>query len=185
IAPPIMMLWNVRIPLGKKIALMGLFSLTVIVIAVSIVRVAVVTSRDTQADVTWLYIWSLIEMAVAVIVSCLASFRQLFVASNKPIKQAPKQKSQFTTGYQGLLATTRSQLSKISVHISSVPLKTRKIFGSTHNEPYGSSAIQSSERNIPLNSVMVDRGAEVSYTHGRGDAAYGYKDAAHETKCYV
>ena len=61
---PILMLWNVRISWRKKLALIGLFSLTVIVIIFSIVRVAVVTSHKTQADVTWLYMWSNIEMAV-------------------------------------------------------------------------------------------------------------------------
>jgi hypothetical protein len=61
---PIIMLWNVRISLRKKLALIGIFSLTVIVIVFAIVRVAVVTSYTKQSDVTWLYVWSNIEMSV-------------------------------------------------------------------------------------------------------------------------
>ncbi len=63
ITVPILMLWNVHISWKKKLALIGLFSLTIIVIIFSIVRVAVVTSRKSQADVTWLYMLSNIEMA--------------------------------------------------------------------------------------------------------------------------
>jgi hypothetical protein len=61
---PILMLWNVRISWAKKLALVGIFSLTVIVIILAIVRVAVVTSHHTQVDISWLYLWSNIEMAV-------------------------------------------------------------------------------------------------------------------------
>lgn len=58
------MLWNVRVPLLKKLALMSLFSLTVIVIGTSITRVSVVPTEGRQADVTWLYLWHNIEMFV-------------------------------------------------------------------------------------------------------------------------
>lgn len=61
------MLWSVRVSWGKKLALIGMFSLTVIVIIVSIIRIAVVTSKTVQADVTWLYMWGLIEMAVGML----------------------------------------------------------------------------------------------------------------------
>ena len=61
---PILMLWNVKISWRNKLALIGVFSLTIIVIIFSIVRVAVVSSRNTQADITWLFMWSNIEMAV-------------------------------------------------------------------------------------------------------------------------
>lgn len=63
---PILMLWNVQISLRKKLALMGIFSLTVIVMVVAIVRVAVVTTKNTNADISWLYFWSNIEIAVGI-----------------------------------------------------------------------------------------------------------------------
>lgn len=104
---PILMLWNVRISWQKKLALMSIFSLTIIVIVFSIVRVTLVSAKNRTADISWLYMWSNIEVAVckffsfvhnsvhrrslpltidlfiAIVVSCLASFRQLFVKSEQ------------------------------------------------------------------------------------------------------
>ena len=61
---PVLMLWNVRISWRKKLALMSIFSLTIIVIVFSIVRVVVVSVRGSTADITWLYLWSNIEVVV-------------------------------------------------------------------------------------------------------------------------
>lgn len=58
------MLWNVRIRLSQKLALMSILSLTLIVIVFAIIRVVVVTSHATQADVSWLWMWSNIEMTI-------------------------------------------------------------------------------------------------------------------------
>lgn len=59
------MLWEVKMPLRQKLALIGIFSLTVIVMAISIVRVAVVqTSDHRNADQTWLFVWANVEMGV-------------------------------------------------------------------------------------------------------------------------
>ena len=101
---PILMLRNTRISWKKKLALMSIFSLTIVVIVFSIVRVALVNSKQF-VDISWLYMWSNFEVAVctgfsffawscffhsltnehftAVMVSCLASFRQLFVVSGQ------------------------------------------------------------------------------------------------------
>jgi hypothetical protein len=57
------MLWNVRVPLRQKLLLIAIFSLTFFVMVVAIVRVAVVYSRTTNADISWLYLWSNVEMA--------------------------------------------------------------------------------------------------------------------------
>ena len=62
---PAILLWNVRMPLGQKLALLGIFSLTIFVMIVSIVRVAVTrTSATIQADQTWLFLWAHVEMGV-------------------------------------------------------------------------------------------------------------------------
>ncbi|KAL8672327.1 MAG: hypothetical protein Q9168_003211 [Polycauliona sp. 1 TL-2023] len=44
--------------------------------------------KDTQKfpeniDISWLYFWSCIEMTTAIIIACVASFRQFFVTTNK------------------------------------------------------------------------------------------------------
>lgn len=58
------MMWNVRISWRQKLGLMGLFSLTIIATVVSILRVVLVTSSKHTIDITWLYMWSNMEMAV-------------------------------------------------------------------------------------------------------------------------
>ena len=61
---PVSLLWNVQIKLRKKLALAGIFSLTVFIMIASIIRVVVTTSDNMQNDQTWLFSWAAIEMAV-------------------------------------------------------------------------------------------------------------------------
>lgn len=68
---PIRMLWNVSISWKKKLALMSIFSLTIIVVVISIVRVAVGISKKSPADMGWLYMWSNVEVAVCTFFSFL------------------------------------------------------------------------------------------------------------------
>ncbi|KAH9909907.1 hypothetical protein F4778DRAFT_775815 [Xylariomycetidae sp. FL2044] len=64
--------WKVQLPLKKKLALAGICSLTVFMIVVEIVRIT------GPADQTWLLLWSGIEMMIAIVVACSASFRSLY-----------------------------------------------------------------------------------------------------------
>lgn len=63
ISIPVLMLWNVRISLRQKLILIGIFSVSVVVMITAIVRVAIVNSVDENLDISWLYFWSSIEMA--------------------------------------------------------------------------------------------------------------------------
>ena len=56
------MLWKVRLSIHKKCALGGIFSITVIIMVVAIIRVVMVSSQ--QPDASWFYLWSSIEQAV-------------------------------------------------------------------------------------------------------------------------
>ncbi|KAE8382377.1 hypothetical protein BDV26DRAFT_253858 [Aspergillus bertholletiae] len=78
---PILILWNTRISLQKKLVLFGVFSATVVIMAVAIIRVVVNNSLNSSVDIGWLYLWSFVEMGTAIIIACVASFRQLFVTS--------------------------------------------------------------------------------------------------------
>ena len=92
---------------------------------VSIIRVAVVNSNEQNADISWLYLWSNIEMATcmcsrltvawtcfanrkfsrtAVIIASLASFRQLFVKEH----QQHNNRAIKSTARSGLLSYFRS-----------------------------------------------------------------------------
>ncbi|KAF2201225.1 hypothetical protein GQ43DRAFT_471976 [Delitschia confertaspora ATCC 74209] len=94
---PFTMLWKVRISMRRKLALAGVFSVTMVTIIFSIVRASVITSNSIQPDMSWLYTWSNIEVYTgiylllprpshshsannhpALIVSSLGSFRSLF-----------------------------------------------------------------------------------------------------------
>lgn len=59
---PSTIVWRVRLPMRKKLILMAVFSLTVIVMAASINRVAVVHSPNQNINVAWLYFWSNVEL---------------------------------------------------------------------------------------------------------------------------
>lgn len=59
---PFMIVWHVKIPPRKKLVLLTVFSLTVVVMVVAIVRVAVVNSPTKNPSISWLYLWSSIEM---------------------------------------------------------------------------------------------------------------------------
>lgn len=61
---PVSMLWKVQISLRQKLALTGIFSLTVFIMVFAIIRVAVVTSESDMPDETWMYLWSAIEQTV-------------------------------------------------------------------------------------------------------------------------
>ncbi|KID92671.1 hypothetical protein MGU_00260 [Metarhizium guizhouense ARSEF 977] len=81
---PLWMLWHVRIQWPKKLFLAGVFSVTVFVMIAAGIRVALVRTSTTgvkHTSIDLLFIWSEVEMGVAVIVANLASFRQLFVFS--------------------------------------------------------------------------------------------------------
>ncbi|KID62980.1 uncharacterized protein G6M90_00g079820 [Metarhizium brunneum] len=83
---PILLLWNVQIRLGKKIALLGLFSLSIITMAVAIARAADIGATQKSnglPDSTYLWFWSSLQSFLCIVVSCAAAFRQLFVSSTR------------------------------------------------------------------------------------------------------
>lgn len=61
---PVTLIWNVRIQWGKKLALIGIFSLVIVTMVISIVRVVVNVGSPGQPDTTWLYLWSSVEQCV-------------------------------------------------------------------------------------------------------------------------
>lgn len=108
---PVNLLWRVRLSIRKKLALGGIFSITVVIIAFAIIRLIAVTTYSLEPDESWLHMWSSIEQAVctlstaisvlevrktitgnhepswhsmsqiAIMVACLASFPSLFKKS--------------------------------------------------------------------------------------------------------
>lgn len=100
ISLPITLLWNVRLPLRRKMILISILSLAVLIIIVAIVRVAVVATKEKNSDMSWLWMWSFIEATVANIIACVGSFRQLFVKQDK--NRASAYPVRFHTEYPSL-----------------------------------------------------------------------------------
>ncbi|KAL4907729.1 hypothetical protein BDW74DRAFT_175509 [Aspergillus multicolor] len=76
---PMLILWRIQINLRKKILLTSIFSATVLIMTVAILRVTIVHFHHTVREVPWLWLWASVETGTAIIVACTASFRQLFV----------------------------------------------------------------------------------------------------------
>lgn len=62
ISIPVWMLWNVKISLRQKILLMGIFSLSAVVMIVAVIRVALVNTTRHARDISWLFFWNNMEM---------------------------------------------------------------------------------------------------------------------------
>ncbi|PLB44904.1 hypothetical protein P170DRAFT_415749 [Aspergillus steynii IBT 23096] len=86
---PIALLWNVRMPLSRKLKLMGLFSLIVVVAIFAVIRIAAVAEPRHYFDAIWLWMWSLIECATSIVIAALASLRQLYVKQDIVQSSAP------------------------------------------------------------------------------------------------
>lgn len=75
-------LWRIHLPVWTKAALAGIFSLTVFVITIAIVRV-VIAPLNGKLDLSWLVCMNAVEVAVALIVVSCASFRILYTSSQQ------------------------------------------------------------------------------------------------------
>lgn len=64
---PFLILRKAQIPVQKKVALFGVFSVTILSMVVAIIRVALVKGTQKhlqQASIDWLYFWSNVNMGV-------------------------------------------------------------------------------------------------------------------------
>lgn len=143
---PITLIWNVRIRWEKKLALMGIFSLVLVTMAISIVRVVVnsglttssiVQVTDTngltkQPDTSWLYLWSSIEQCVAIIIAGLSAFPRLFSGSNN------NSKPQFTPSdtYKDRMRRRQRPQSQVELHaVTTISDEERLYYASTASLP--------------------------------------------------
>ncbi|KAJ4988665.1 hypothetical protein SVAN01_05798 [Stagonosporopsis vannaccii] len=81
---PFLILRRIRISLHQKIGLSAVFSLVIITMIFAIIRATITTvGVKRQIDPIWLYMWSSIELNVAIIVACIAPYRSLFIRSRE------------------------------------------------------------------------------------------------------
>lgn len=79
---PLPLLWRLQMPLQRKIGVIATFATGGIATTVAFVRVGVTSNYETaNADATWTYaqwmIWSLIELNVGIITSCMPPLQPL------------------------------------------------------------------------------------------------------------
>lgn len=79
---PFLVLWNTRIPLQKKLILLGIFSATIFIMVTAIIRVAVGMTYDRQMNIDWLCFWSFVEVDVGRLTPSLLVFYILSLTLN-------------------------------------------------------------------------------------------------------
>lgn len=158
--------------------LMGIFGLTVVVMIVAVVRVAVVYSKSKTPDLSWLFFWGSIEMATserkpfpflnvsvvdafhaAIIIACVASFRQLFITTQN---QHQYRKTSDSTSRRGLLSYLRLS-SKTSNHSISRVMKRLNI---SNNDDNMGDKLDSQAKIFPPHGIHVSQDIEISHTYG-------------------
>ncbi|KAF2235205.1 hypothetical protein EV356DRAFT_130913 [Viridothelium virens] len=79
---PLRPLWKLQMPISNKLALTGIFGVALFAIACSIIRLAIVISHFGH-DVTYQWVpgilWSVAELDVCFICSCLPVMKPMFV----------------------------------------------------------------------------------------------------------
>ncbi|KAI9674468.1 MAG: hypothetical protein M1817_001806 [Caeruleum heppii] len=117
---PTLIMWNSCTSLRRKLALTGIFSLTVFIIIFAVVRGAVVPRPDLTWDLTSSYTWNHLEVTVALIVACLGSFRQLYVSHGRSKSAQPKHRTSAQNPMRSLVAMLASRFPSLKTHSASM-----------------------------------------------------------------
>ncbi|MCJ1314667.1 hypothetical protein MMC25_008349 [Agyrium rufum] len=142
LAIPINLLWNVRISIRQRLILIGVFSLTLFTMAVSLARVIVLLNESDQIDISFLFTWFVVEQAVSIVVACIASYRALF---------AREAKSQHR-GAKTLIGSDERSGSIPMNKFSSVTVVNSKFSNTVYSNP-----VSSTDHILPDQSVHVKR----------------------------
>ena len=92
ISVPVILLWNVRISIRRKLALGGILCLSICTIMISIIRLAGGGAINGRLDQSWILFWYDIEAAIAIIIVSVTAFRALFVAHQAMKYRSPAEK---------------------------------------------------------------------------------------------
>ncbi len=135
ISIPVLLLWNVRISVRRKLALGGILCLSICTLVLSIIRLA---GADGGAnahviDTAWVLFWYDIEAAVAIIVVSVTAFRALFVA-----RQAMKYRSPAENGSTSWNFWSRKSKSSRSKEKPEVPPPPPALLGGVRTHIRGS-----------------------------------------------
>ncbi|KAE8341153.1 hypothetical protein BDV24DRAFT_132423 [Aspergillus arachidicola] len=76
-------LWRARVNLTRKLALIGVSFLTAFIIIIALLRLFLSVSDMSIIDPIWLGFWNALEICVAIVVACLASFWTFYTKSKR------------------------------------------------------------------------------------------------------
>lgn len=79
LAIPIRLLWQIRVRLSQKIAISSSLCLTIVIIAVTIIRASGIR-QGTTIDSVWETYWQVISAEVGLIMTSATAFRTFYVA---------------------------------------------------------------------------------------------------------
>ena len=107
-------------PLRQKLALAGIFSLSLIITIFSIIRFTLNSPDRGLAGPSWLQAWSIVEQSVSIIVACLASFRVFVIHKRRNSEQSSSRgraKSKSHSNSQGArLPSVKNGISDLRSH---------------------------------------------------------------------
>lgn len=78
ISLPVALLWKVKIDLQKKLTLIGIFSLSIVMIVIALIRVALAPLTPTVIDTPFLFFLQILEAGIALLMVSVSAFRGLF-----------------------------------------------------------------------------------------------------------
>ena len=78
ISIPSTLLWRVQIDLRRKIATGAVLGLSIVMIAIAIIRVALAPLPNNVTDTVWIFLWQFLEAATAIMMVSLTAIRSLF-----------------------------------------------------------------------------------------------------------
>ncbi|MCJ1306716.1 hypothetical protein MMC25_000359, partial [Agyrium rufum] len=113
ISIPILLLWNVKINLRRKLGLGSLLCLSVFAIITNIIRVVGHDLTNGQDDLVWLFFWLQIEACIAVMANSATAFRSLFARGTATVKPSAHDGGEGGAGDRSpVLKKTRSSKKK-------------------------------------------------------------------------
>lgn len=84
---PIKLVWNLQVPRGQKIAIIGLFASGFVCIAFATLRVVQIgrqTGETNTPNPTWLALWTIIETSIAICIGCCPAFAVFYRTARTP-----------------------------------------------------------------------------------------------------
>lgn len=95
-ALPISFIAKSRLPWTQKLGIICLFSLGLIIVATSLIRIISLNYPGVHPPVSWKVFWAMIESSIAVMTSCFSSYGSLYTFLKR--SNNPRRRPSYTGG---------------------------------------------------------------------------------------